>query len=396
MGYEDEPTPVALTLGTAFSVFPQTLAEEIWQVAGAEYLSACNCATVPCQLSKGQGSFVYGFAGRSGPRITMYLHTMVVEQETQDLRMDKNGEPLCAFSIINGSNPVSYNLGEDFLRNAYTVFDLHNNEVALAQARMDFDILGTSKMVPFESHGAHIPLARSVTGQPLIMPTNLPTSTVISSITRTHAASSKFTWIPTTNSPMSTWTSDFSRSKALQPRVFDDSNAQPKVFNAAGDIGVAVGAVVVGVIAVSIGYTIYYQQKKLLLQAQAERLDRSRTSTSRPPVSQLDSHLRGPAAGQSPQQSTDVRTDASVVGDVDNASGLRVVTASRAAISNQESVEGEPKSPSFETQMKIKSHASEQKVLGTMSDFRGANYDGPPLASASTAILPAVVVSPPD
>lgn len=183
MGYEDHPTPVALNLSTAFSTLPQTFAEAFWEVAGAGYNEACNCPTILCRLSEGRGTFTYGLAGRSGPRITVYLRTMVVEQEVLDLRMNKNGEPLCAFSINNGSSPVTYNLGEDFLRNAYAVFDLHNDKVALAQARMDSDALNNSNVMPFASHGAPIPLARNVDVQPTVVPTNLPTSTVFSSTT---------------------------------------------------------------------------------------------------------------------------------------------------------------------------------------------------------------------
>lgn len=84
-----------------------------------------------------------------------------------------------------------------------------------------------------------------------------------------------------TNSLDSTWTNDLVRSRTVQVHVFDDSNVKPKVYNTAGDIGVAVGVVVVGVIAVTVGYTIYYHQKKL--QLEQERLQRSYTAV--PPVS---------------------------------------------------------------------------------------------------------------
>lgn len=73
MGYEDSPCPAALKLGTAFSTFPQILTEAMWQEAGAEYFEACNCPAVPCRLSEGHGTFIYGFAGRQGPLITVYL-----------------------------------------------------------------------------------------------------------------------------------------------------------------------------------------------------------------------------------------------------------------------------------------------------------------------------------
>lgn len=389
--YEDDPTPVALKLGTAFSTFPQKLAEALWKVAGAEYTEACNCPTVPCRLSKGQGTFVYGFAGRSGPQITMHLRTMVVEQEVQDLRMNKSGEPLCAFSIVNGSSPATYNLGEDFLRNAYAVFDLHNNKVALAQARMDSDALNNSHLVSFANHGAPIPSAWSVAGQPTVIPETSPSS-MLSSTTTTYAAASKFTRVPITSSLDSTCTSNLCGSKIVQPRVFDDTNVPPKVFNTAGDIGVAVGAVGVGVIVVAIGYTIYYHQKKLRLQVGA--LQSSRTPA--PPVSQLNNHHQSPRVGPSAPQSLGVRTNTSVVGDAEPAGGLAVVTASLAGSSIQGGVKGEPKSPSTETQTKFKSDLSEQKVLGTLSDLRRTADDDRASASAPTVILPAVIVLPPE
>lgn len=357
MGYEDHPSPVALILGTAFSTFPQTLAEAIWQVAGAEYLEECDCPAVPCRLSEGYGTLVYGFAGRSGPEITMHLRSMVVEQGVQDLRMNNTaGEPLCAFSITNGSNPSTYSIGEDFLRNAYAVFDWHNNEVALAQARMDSDALNNSNVVPFAGHGAPIPSARIVNDQPMGLPTTLPTSTLFSSTTSAYAAASGFGQIIASDSSDSTPTS-------IAEGYNGDSNI---VHNVAGDVGVAISATIAGILFAVVVYTIYYHNTKLRLEAKGML----GTHTPEPLPQQSGIDLVGPELRPSSQPSLQVQANASGVGDAAPAYHLAVVPASSAQVSIQEGEEAEPKSPTVSIHMKVKGHISDQKVLGTWAALR--------------------------
>lgn len=357
MRYEDDPSPVALKLGTAFSMLPQPLAEAIWQVAGAEWLEECNCPAVPCRLSEGYGTFVYGFAGRSGPEITMHLRSMVVEQEVQDLRMNNTaGEPLCAFSIINGSNPSSYNIGEDFLRNAYAVFDLRNNEVALAQARMDSDALNNSKLVPFAGHGAPIPSARAVTEQPMGIPTSLPTSTFFSSIMSTYAAASGFGQVIVSNP-----------SESTPIAVAGGSNGEgSNTHNVASDVGVATSATLVGVLSAAVAYTIYYHKKKLQLKAKGMLS----TPSPEPEPQQSGVDLVDPESRLSSQSSLHVQTNTSGVGDAAPAYHLAVMSATSAQVSIQEGEEAEPKSPTISAQVKVKGHTSDQKVLGTWATLR--------------------------
>lgn len=173
---------------------------------------------------------------------------MVVEQKVLDLQMNTtDDEPLCAFSIINGSNPNTYNVGEDFLRHAYSVFDMHNNAVALAQARADSDALNNSKLVPFVGHGAPIPSAGSVTDQPSVIRATLPTTTSSWRISSTYAAALSFSLVLDTSATQ------------------HGSAVQDHGFNVASILGVASVAAMVVVISVATGHSIYYHQKKLKL-----------------------------------------------------------------------------------------------------------------------------------
>ncbi|KUI53681.1 putative aspartic-type endopeptidase opsB [Cytospora mali] len=352
MGYEDEPLPVALKLGTSFSMFPQMLAEAIWRVVGAQYIEACSCPAVPCQLSEGYTTFNYGFAGGNGPQITMHLWSMVIEQEVQDLQVNNtDGEPLCAFSILNGSEPNNYSLGEDFLRNAYAVFDLYNNKVALAQARTDSDALYNSNVVQFAGHGAPIPSAWSVSEKSMVIPTASPTSTVLSSITTTYGAASDLVQALVTDLP------DLIHTRYVN----GNPNVQTYGFNKASDIGVALAATLVAVVTVAVVYMIYYRQMKLRLGLKG--LQSANTTKSPPQPSGINPSA--PEREPEPQQIMHVATNTSAIGNAAPKIGLAELMASSADLSIQKGDDGEPKSPTVLAEMKFKDHISDEKVLGT-------------------------------
>ncbi|KUI68469.1 putative aspartic-type endopeptidase opsB [Cytospora mali] len=352
MEFEDEPLPVALKLGTSFSTFPQMLAEAIWRVVGAQYIEACNCPAVPCQLRSGYSTFNYGFAGRTGPQITMHLWSMVIEQEVQDLQINNtDGEPLCAFSILNGSEPNNYSLGEDFLRNAYAVFDLHNNKVALAQARTDSDALYNSNVVHFAGYGAPIPSAWSAIEKPMVIPPASPSSTILSSITTTYGAASDIVQALMTDSP-----------DLIQTRyVNGNPDVQTYGFNKASEIGVALAATLVAVVTVAVVYMIYYRQMKLKLGLKGLQS----THPTRSPPQPSGINPSAPERETEPQQVLHVATNTSAVGDAAPTIGLAELMASSADLSIQKGDDREPKSPTVLAEMKAKDHISDEKVLGT-------------------------------
>ncbi|GAW11733.1 hypothetical protein ANO14919_010830 [Xylariales sp. No.14919] len=145
------PISVVLDSGTTFSYLPQDLAEEVWQEVGAEYtVVSNNGAGVPlisCDLANSNGFFSFGFGGDGGPVIKVGMDELVIPSGTL------NGQQVCQFGIQNFSSDP-FLLGDTFLRSAYVVYDLENNEIALAPT--DFNAT-TSKVVAFPSQGAKIP-----------------------------------------------------------------------------------------------------------------------------------------------------------------------------------------------------------------------------------------------
>ncbi|KUI58707.1 putative aspartic-type endopeptidase OPSB [Cytospora mali] len=180
------PVEVVLDSGTTLSYIPTDLAEQMWTEVGALYVAEVDLALVPCNMRKSEGSFTFEFAGSTGPRVNLTMDELV-----RDLVItgpaptfssgEYRGEDACVFGIQNSSS-YPYLLGDTFLRSAYVVYDLVNNQIAIAQT--DFNGTG-SNIVPFESNGAHIPSATMASNQSL--------ATATSTVTEpTYAAASGF------------------------------------------------------------------------------------------------------------------------------------------------------------------------------------------------------------
>lgn len=153
------PIPVVLDSGTTLSYLPTDIAEQVWTEVGAVYSSTYQIAVIPCSKQKSGGYFSFGFAGASGPRINVTMDELVIDMTTgaapQIETGPSKGEAACEFGIQNLTSPP-YLLGDSFLRSAYVVYDLVNNQIAMAPT--DFDANG-SNIVSFPNANAAIPLA---------------------------------------------------------------------------------------------------------------------------------------------------------------------------------------------------------------------------------------------
>ena len=161
------PIEAVLDSGTTLTYLPQDLAEQIWKEVGAEYDDSQGGALIPCSFAKTSGYFSFGFAGPDGPRINVTMDELVLSmgdergpQSTFQSGAFK-GQSSCAFGIQNYTDsPVL--LGDTFLRSAYVVYDLVNNEIGIAAT--DFNATKTN-IVPFASKGARIPSSTSAPNQ---------------------------------------------------------------------------------------------------------------------------------------------------------------------------------------------------------------------------------------
>lgn len=159
----DAPIEVVLDSGTTLTYLPNDMASKVWKEVGAEYQEVFGLAVLPCSHGLHPGHFSFGFAGPGGPRIAIGMDELVVDLTGGNppyfASGPYEGEHVCAFGIQNYTNGP-YTLGDTFLRSAYVVYDLENHEVGLAATKFnstDTDILA------FESKGAHMPSAVSIT-----------------------------------------------------------------------------------------------------------------------------------------------------------------------------------------------------------------------------------------
>ncbi|KAI1372339.1 acid protease [Hypoxylon crocopeplum] len=159
------PVPVVLDSGTTFSYLPTDLAEQVWNEVGAGYNSQVGVALLPCEMENSAGHFSFGFGGSGGPVINITMDELVLPltdgEPVQFQSGPYSGQDACQFGIQNFSSPP-YLLGDTFLRSAYVVYDLVNNEIGLAPT--DFNST-TSNVVAFASEGAQIPSASAAPNQ---------------------------------------------------------------------------------------------------------------------------------------------------------------------------------------------------------------------------------------
>ncbi|KFX92552.1 hypothetical protein O988_07216 [Pseudogymnoascus sp. VKM F-3808] len=155
--------PAILDSGTTLTLLPDDIASLVFQELGAIDDQELDAVVVPCALGSNSGSLKFGFGGTGGPVINVPVSELVLPLTLSNGGTPRfeNGADACQLGIQAAGNlPILF--GDTFLRSAYVVYDLANNEVGLAQT--DFNAKG-SNIVEFASMGAQIPQAPTATGQ---------------------------------------------------------------------------------------------------------------------------------------------------------------------------------------------------------------------------------------
>ncbi|KAI9736348.1 MAG: hypothetical protein M1834_001234 [Cirrosporium novae-zelandiae] len=170
---KDVAMAAVLDSGTTNTVLPDDIAKEILDSVGAtttnEYGNVVNC-----NIGNYDANFTYGFGGSGGPTIVVPLSNLVTpltDDEGYPLTFD-DGTPACSFGIEEaGDAPVLF--GDTFLRSAYVVYDLENNEIAIAQTKYN---VSSSHVVEFGSSGipdvstvaSSVSVTQTLTGVPKV------------------------------------------------------------------------------------------------------------------------------------------------------------------------------------------------------------------------------------
>ncbi|KAF3765991.1 acid protease [Cryphonectria parasitica EP155] len=158
LGSSSFPFTALLDSGTSGTFLPDDLALEILEEVGGTYYEADGTTWVPCDLVNSTGYYSFEFGG--GPaRVNVSMSDLVF----LDLRAEMDNT-LCEFGIVPmGNVSTSVILGDTFLRSAYVVYDLANNQAAIAQTNFHAKP-EHSDIVTFASLSATVPCATLAPG----------------------------------------------------------------------------------------------------------------------------------------------------------------------------------------------------------------------------------------
>lgn len=146
-----------LDSGTTATYLPDNIAQDIGRGVGA-INNRDYGLIVPCKLASSPSSFTFGFGGDGGPTIKISLSEFVTpiynDDGSQPKFKDGSGT-VCGWGLMSsGEAGAPILLGDTFLRSAYVVYDLTNNQIGLAQTAFN---VTQSNVV--EISGSEIPSA---------------------------------------------------------------------------------------------------------------------------------------------------------------------------------------------------------------------------------------------
>lgn len=146
----DLPTVVILDSGSSLTYLPNDLTSAIYSALDVQYDSAQQLGLCSCSLANENITIDFTFTSAT---ISVAIDDLVLDTEqgtsedgenpnSQGSQFGGGEESLdCAFGIAPALGETAV-LGDTFLRSAYVVYDLANNEISLAQT--DFNATGTN------------------------------------------------------------------------------------------------------------------------------------------------------------------------------------------------------------------------------------------------------------
>lgn len=149
---------VLLDSGSSLTYLPDSMVETIYQKVSAKYDTSEGAAYIACSMANSNDSIRFNF---SEPIIEVSMNELVLELVTSSGKRPtfQDGTEACLFGIAPAGSGTNV-LGDTFLRSAYVVYDLANNQISLAQTTFN----STTHNVVEISSGSHaVPSATAVT-----------------------------------------------------------------------------------------------------------------------------------------------------------------------------------------------------------------------------------------
>jgi hypothetical protein len=172
-------TAVLLDSGSSFTYLPTDIVNELYHQTQATFDESSGSAFVPCSLQQDNATIDFTFSGMT---ISVGLDEMVVDVSADNGGPFNapDGTPMCFFGVSDAGGGTNV-LGDTFLRSAYVVYDLSNNEISLAQTQFNstqdnvLEITTGKNSVPDATGVANpITVAPTVTGGRISQPTANP------------------------------------------------------------------------------------------------------------------------------------------------------------------------------------------------------------------------------
>ncbi|EHY58348.1 hypothetical protein HRR83_007287 [Exophiala dermatitidis] len=244
------PQPAILDSGTSYTLLPDEVAEAVFNGVGV-LTDPSYGNVVPCKLANDDLTFSFRFGGSDGPVVNVSLSEFVSPLLTTDGSQPtfRNGDKACAFAIqAAGDNPILF--GDSFLRSAYVVYDLENQEIGIGQT--DFDA-GKSNIQAFQassgipnavSTASAASVAQTFSGVPHITQATATATGDLSAAT-SRSATFHLTATGTSKGGSSSSGSSTASSSGSHKTNGANANIRPAPFNAASILA-SCGVVVMG------------------------------------------------------------------------------------------------------------------------------------------------------
>ena len=148
---------VLLDSGSSLMYLPNDLASDLYNSVGAQYVESQGVAAVPCSMGTNHTALNFTF---SGPVISVPMSELVIPGGSAGSSVfgEDASQEACTFGVLPAGDSNSV-LGDPFLRSAYVVYDLSNNQISLAQT--DFNS-STSNVMEIGTGKQAVPNASGV------------------------------------------------------------------------------------------------------------------------------------------------------------------------------------------------------------------------------------------
>ncbi|KAM3437353.1 hypothetical protein NHJ13734_004675 [Beauveria thailandica] len=132
----DMALAVLLDTGSSLTYLPNDLATSVYQAVNATWFERSQLAIIPCDKALSDDTITFHFSKPAS--ISVQLRELVLPVVSANGRSPKleDGRRACLFGIFPSGKGARV-LGDTFLRSAYVVYDIANNQVSLAQSNFD-------------------------------------------------------------------------------------------------------------------------------------------------------------------------------------------------------------------------------------------------------------------